>query len=156
MFIIEYKRNFEFVLSNRFFIFQGYNIHINGMYHCTVRYKQLHNLNDQLKKLHGSSSIPSFPPKKLLPLSNNQLEERRALLEKYIQTGRQCSKFYKMSVFFNRVVYIYFKRLDCKYIVIELKSRIHNQIQLSNDEFYEMHLIQKCNMCHRINVYLIW
>lgn len=30
--------------------------------------------------------MPSFPPKKLLPLTGGQLEERRVLLEKYIQS----------------------------------------------------------------------
>lgn len=67
-------------------LFKGYNIQINGVFHCTVRYKQLHNLNEQLKKEFGSDNIPPFPPKKLLPLTLGQLEERRALLEKYIQT----------------------------------------------------------------------
>ncbi|ENN74125.1 sorting nexin-17 [Dendroctonus ponderosae] len=69
--------------------FIGYNIHINGVFHCTVRYKQLHNLNEQLKREFGNDSVPSFPPKKLLPLTSGQLEERRALLEKYIQTVGQ-------------------------------------------------------------------
>lgn len=69
-------------------ILQGYNIHINGVFHCTVRYKQLHNLHEQLKKVFGTDSVPSFPPKKLLPLTNSQLEERRALLEKYIQISK--------------------------------------------------------------------
>ncbi|KAF7286957.1 hypothetical protein GWI33_002805 [Rhynchophorus ferrugineus] len=72
--------------------FIGYNIHINGLFHCTVRYKQLHNLNEQLKKEFGNDVIPCFPPKKLLPLTSGQLEERRALLEKYIQTIGQDSK----------------------------------------------------------------
>lgn len=72
--------------------FIGYNIHINGLFHCTVRYKQLHNLNEQLKKEFGNEAIPHFPPKKLLPLTASQLEERRALLEKYIQTIGQDSK----------------------------------------------------------------
>ncbi|KAJ8955470.1 hypothetical protein NQ318_003570 [Aromia moschata] len=71
---------------------QGYNIHINGVFHCTVRYKQLHNLNEQLKKEFGNDSVPPFPPKKLLPLTTSQLEDRRALLEKYIQTVGQDSK----------------------------------------------------------------
>jgi sorting nexin-17 len=66
----------------------GYNIHINGIFHCTVRYKQLHNLHEQLRKEFGNDNLPPFPPKKLLPLTGGQLEERRALLEKYIQTGR--------------------------------------------------------------------
>jgi sorting nexin-17 len=66
---------------------QGYNIHINGVFHCTVRYRQLHNLHEQLKKEYGANNLPVFPPKKLLPLSSSQLEERRAMLEKYIQSG---------------------------------------------------------------------
>nr|CAI5833830.1 unnamed protein product [Callosobruchus analis] len=70
----------------------GYNIHINGVFHCTVRYKQLHNLHEQLKKEFGNDTVPFFPPKKLLPLTSSQLEERRALLEKYIQTIGQDSK----------------------------------------------------------------
>lgn len=72
--------------------FIGYNIHVNGIFHCTVRYKQLHNLNEQLKKEFGSEIVPPFPPKKLLPLTNSQLEERRSLLEKYIQTISQDAK----------------------------------------------------------------
>lgn len=62
------------------------------MFHCTVRYKQLHNLHEQLKKEFGSDNLPHFPPKKLLPLTGGQLEERRALLEKYIQTVGQDSR----------------------------------------------------------------
>lgn len=61
-------------------------MHINGVFHCTVRYKQLHNLHEQLKREFGVE-IPHFPPKKILPLTSGQLEERRLLLEKYIQLG---------------------------------------------------------------------
>ncbi|CAG9759938.1 unnamed protein product [Ceutorhynchus assimilis] len=73
--------------------FIGYNIHINGAFHCTLRYKQMHNLNEQLKKEFANDYLPPFPPKKLLPLTSGQLEERRILLEKYIQTVGQDSKF---------------------------------------------------------------
>ncbi|KRT81934.1 FERM domain containing protein [Oryctes borbonicus] len=72
--------------------FMGYNIHINGVFHCTVRYRQLHNLHEQLKKEFGQDRLPHFPPKKLLPLTDGQLEERRSLLEKYIQIIGQDSK----------------------------------------------------------------
>lgn len=76
------------------FLLQGYNIYINGINHCTVRYKQLHNLNEQLKKNHGSNNVPTFPSKKFLPLSANQVEERRSHLEKYIQIGKfYCTIF---------------------------------------------------------------
>nr|XP_034186076.1 sorting nexin-17 isoform X1 [Osmia lignaria]XP_034186077.1 sorting nexin-17 isoform X1 [Osmia lignaria] len=63
----------------------GYNIHINGLFHCTVRYKQLHSLHEQLTK-DLNISLPSFPPKKFFPLTTNQQEERRFSLEKYIQS----------------------------------------------------------------------
>ncbi|KAK4871522.1 hypothetical protein RN001_015646 [Aquatica leii] len=73
-------------------IFVGYNIHINGVFHCTVRYRQLHNLNEQLRKEFSSETLPLFPPKKILPLTAGQLEDRRILLEKYIQTLGQDSR----------------------------------------------------------------
>ncbi|XP_029662616.1 sorting nexin-17 [Formica exsecta] len=63
----------------------GYNIHINGLFHCTVRYKQLYNLHVQLSK-DLDMSLPIFPPKKFFPLTPNQQEERRLALEKYIQS----------------------------------------------------------------------
>ncbi|XP_043787207.1 sorting nexin-17 isoform X2 [Apis laboriosa] len=63
----------------------GYNIHINGLFHCTVRYKQLYSLHEQLTR-DLDISLPLFPPKKFFPLTTNQQEERRLSLEKYIQT----------------------------------------------------------------------
>jgi sorting nexin-17 len=67
-------------------VVKGYKLNINGEYHCTVRYRQLHSLNDLLKRI--CEGLPHFPPKKYWPLSANQIEERRSLLEKYIQTGK--------------------------------------------------------------------
>nr|CAD7196925.1 unnamed protein product [Timema douglasi] len=78
--------------------FMGYSIHVNGVFHCTVRYRQLLNLHEQLKKEYGSSNLPSFPPKKILPLSPTQLEERRAMLEKYIQTIGQDSQLVNTDI----------------------------------------------------------
>ena len=60
-------------------------MHINGLYHCTVRYKQLHNLHEQLTK-DLEVPLPSFPPKKFFPLTVHQQEDRRLSLDKYIQT----------------------------------------------------------------------
>ena len=57
------------------------------MPHCTVRYRQLHSLHEQLRREYGPTAVPGFPPKKFLPLTGSQLEDRRASLEKYIQTG---------------------------------------------------------------------
>uniref|UniRef100_A0A336ML37 CSON003364 protein n=1 Tax=Culicoides sonorensis TaxID=179676 RepID=A0A336ML37_CULSO len=75
----------EFVNDATGASYTGYNIHINGTFHCCLRYKQLHNLHEQLKRSLPSLVLPVFPPKKLLPLTNNQLENRRAALERYIQ-----------------------------------------------------------------------
>ncbi|KAH8333602.1 hypothetical protein KR059_001164, partial [Drosophila kikkawai] len=65
--------------------YTAYNIHINGVYHCRLRYKQLHSLNEQLRRHCGGVSLPAFPPKRLLPLTNGQLETRRSALEQYLQ-----------------------------------------------------------------------
>ncbi|XP_043272280.1 sorting nexin-17 [Venturia canescens] len=62
----------------------AYNIHINGLFHCSVRYKQLLNLHEQLLK-SLDVPLPSFPPKKFFPLTVNQQEDRRLALERYIQ-----------------------------------------------------------------------
>lgn len=50
-----------------------------------MRYKQLHNLHEQLSK-DLDISLPTFPPKKFFPLTITQQEERRLALEKYIQS----------------------------------------------------------------------
>ncbi|XP_066962039.1 sorting nexin-17-like isoform X3 [Macrobrachium rosenbergii] len=77
----------------------AYNVHINGVFHCTVRYRQLHSLHEQLKRDLGSSTLPSFPPKKLLPLSPTQTEERRIALEKYILQLSQDPRVLNNDVF---------------------------------------------------------
>ena len=65
--------------------FQVYEVHINGVRHCSLRYRQLHNLHEKLRRDFHPSTLPSFPPKKLMPLTLNQLEDRRIGLEKYLQ-----------------------------------------------------------------------
>lgn len=89
--------------------FQGYNIHVNGVFHCTVRYRQLHNFHEQLKKEFGVNNLPVFPPKKLLPLSSNQLEERRISLEKYIQSGI-C--IFSLNLIIDLHILLYFTYID--------------------------------------------
>jgi sorting nexin-17 len=69
----------------------AYKIQVNGSFHCTVRYKQLYNFHEQLKKAFGVNCLPLFPPKKLLPLTPTQTEERRTQLEKYIQISMSCN-----------------------------------------------------------------
>lgn len=66
--------------------YQGYHIHINGIHHCTLRYKQLRHLHEQLRRLFSQETLPEFPSKRLLPLNSLQIEDRRLHLEKYLQS----------------------------------------------------------------------
>lgn len=72
--------------------YTGYNIHIDGVFHCTARYKQLLSLHEQLQAQNPYIKLPQFPPKKLF-LTSSQLEERRILLEKYMQLVGQNPLF---------------------------------------------------------------
>ncbi|XP_061559785.1 sorting nexin-17 isoform X1 [Phycodurus eques] len=67
----------------------AYNIHVNGVLHCRVRYSQLLGLHEQIKKEYGSNVVPSFPPKKIFTLTPTEVEQRREQLEKYMQAVRQ-------------------------------------------------------------------
>ncbi|XP_061668811.1 sorting nexin-17 isoform X2 [Syngnathoides biaculeatus] len=67
----------------------AYNIHVNGVLHCRVRYSQLLGLHEQMKKEYGSNVVPSFPPKKIFTLTPTEVEQRRDHLEKYMQAVRQ-------------------------------------------------------------------
>ncbi|XP_074601507.1 sorting nexin 17 isoform X2 [Brevipalpus obovatus] len=78
----------------------GYSVYANGSFHCTLRYRQLHNFHEQLKKQFGYNSLPYFPPKKFWSLNQTQVEERRNFLEKYLQIISQDERINK-SEFFN-------------------------------------------------------
>ncbi|KAM4694069.1 sorting nexin-17 [Discoglossus pictus] len=67
----------------------AYNIHVNGVLHCRVRYSQLLGLHEQLRKEYGHNVIPVFPPKKIFTLTPAEVEQRREQLEKYMQAVRQ-------------------------------------------------------------------
>uniref|UniRef100_A0A8C6NHJ0 Sorting nexin-17 n=1 Tax=Nothobranchius furzeri TaxID=105023 RepID=A0A8C6NHJ0_NOTFU len=70
-------------------LMKAYNIHVNGVLHCRVRYSQLLGLHEQIKKEYGSNVVPSFPPKKIFTLTPAEVEQRREQLEKYMQAVRQ-------------------------------------------------------------------
>nr|XP_034966227.1 sorting nexin-17 [Zootoca vivipara] len=67
----------------------AYNIHVNGVLHCQVRYSQLLGLHEQLRKEYGANVVPAFPPKKIFTLTPVEVEQRREQLEKYMQAVRQ-------------------------------------------------------------------
>lgn len=64
-------------------------MHINGIHHCTLRYRQLRHLHDQLKKVFSPDTLPEFPSKKFLPLNALEVEDRRLTLEKYLQSSKE-------------------------------------------------------------------
>ncbi|CAG2169867.1 unnamed protein product [Oppiella nova] len=79
--------------------FVTYNISINGSFHCSLRYKQLYNFHEQLKRTFGANTLPLFPPKRLLPLTPTQTEERRSQIEKYIQIISQDQRIVSSDLF---------------------------------------------------------
>nr|XP_048702118.1 sorting nexin-17 isoform X1 [Caretta caretta] len=68
---------------------RAYNVHVNGVLHCRVRYRQLLGLHEQLRKEYGANVVPAFPPKKIFTLTPAEVEQRREQLEKYMQAVRQ-------------------------------------------------------------------
>ncbi|CAG5128901.1 unnamed protein product [Candidula unifasciata] len=79
--------------------FTMYNIYINGVFHCKARYKQMRQFHDELKKEFGSHILPEFPKKKLLALSPPEIEQRRVLLERYIQLVSQDPQISSSDLF---------------------------------------------------------
>lgn len=76
-----------------------YNLQINGVHHCSIRYSQLHHFNAQLKKDFNPSFFTLFPSKKLLSLSSAQIEDRRVELERYIQKISQVPEIVSSNAF---------------------------------------------------------
>ena len=77
--------------------YTGYCLHINGVYHCMVRYRQLHNLHEQLRR--EFNPLPAFPPKKLFNLNEKEVEDRRLMLEKYMQLISQDHRISNSQTF---------------------------------------------------------
>ena len=79
--------------------YTGYSLHINGVYHCLVRYRQLHSLHEQLKREFHANTLPVFPPKKLFNLTEKEVEDRRLCLEKYLQVISQDPRISNSQTF---------------------------------------------------------
>ena len=79
-----------------------YNIHINGIHHCSLRYSQLFTFNEELHRLlpNVMVQIALFPPKKFFNLGPKDTDERRVLLEHYLQSIAQ-NKYIISSSYFN-------------------------------------------------------
>ena len=80
-------------------LYTVYEIHVNGAVHSSARYSQLYKLNEQLQKRFDTTNLAEFPPKKLFSLSAFEKEERKALLELYLQTIGQQPEILKSNLF---------------------------------------------------------
>eukprot|EP01147_Barroeca_monosierra_P005267 gene5267-7046_t len=76
-----------------------YNIHINGTYHCSVRFSQLSQLHDKLKREFGAGCLEKFPPKHFFYLNPEECNERRYLLQRWLQRIAQQPNIVKGNTF---------------------------------------------------------
>lgn len=81
--------------------FTAFHLHVNGTYHCTFRYSQLHTFHEELKREFKVLVPDTFPQKKLLSLSGEQLEERRYGMETYFQKISQEPAIANSEMFIN-------------------------------------------------------
>ncbi|XP_069477542.1 sorting nexin-31 isoform X2 [Ambystoma mexicanum] len=62
-----------------------YSLYLEGFLFCKVRYSDLHKWNEKLRRQFGKS-VPPFPRKFYLAMTNSMAEERRFQLERYLQS----------------------------------------------------------------------
>lgn len=79
----------------------AYSVHINGSFHCGIRFSDLYQFNEQLRKEFGPRIVAKFPPRKLLSLTPAQVEERRIQLERYLQSVCQDPGVASSSLFIS-------------------------------------------------------
>lgn len=80
----------------------NFHIHVNGVYHCKLRYSQLDKFHEKLQNEYPERTPNKiFPGKKLFSLSGEQLEKRRLALEVYIQHLSQDPVISNSNVFNN-------------------------------------------------------
>ncbi|XKL61739.1 hypothetical protein PGB90_001572 [Kerria lacca] len=126
-----------------------YNIYINGIFHCNVRYSQLYILNESLKEVHGSQNLPYFPPKKFFTLTKCQLEERQYYLEKYLQTISQKNELVYSSIL-RRFLFLSQQKSASNYhcendLIIWLLNGTQISIKVSLDDNSECVLQKVCD-----------
>ncbi|XP_029418645.1 sorting nexin-31 isoform X2 [Nannospalax galili] len=61
-----------------------YSVYLDGFLFCKVRFSQMHQWNEQLRRVFGNC-LPHFPPKYYLAMTTSMADERRDQLERYLQ-----------------------------------------------------------------------
>ncbi|CAK9294354.1 unnamed protein product [Gordionus sp. m RMFG-2023] len=71
--------------------YTSYILYLNGLPHSSLRYRKLREFYSTIKLKYGNSiKLPSFPSKNIL-MSDYEIEERREMLEKFLQLITQNS-----------------------------------------------------------------
>ncbi|XP_033059066.1 sorting nexin-31 isoform X1 [Trachypithecus francoisi] len=75
-----------------------YSVYLDGFLFCRVRYSQLHDWNEQLRRVFGNC-LPPFPPKYYLAMTTAMADERRNQLEQYLQNVTMDPNVLRSDVF---------------------------------------------------------
>jgi hypothetical protein len=78
-------------LQEKYIVF---NITMNDKFLCFRRYKEFDKFHSLLKREFSDFHFPSFPQKWPFKMSETQLETRKNLLEKYLQTSNFFIRFF--------------------------------------------------------------
>ncbi|XP_033855303.3 sorting nexin-31-like isoform X1 [Acipenser ruthenus] len=68
-------------LGGRFVV---YHVYLDGFLYCKMRYSDMYKLDEELRRVFGDC-LPPFPPKYYLSMTETMADERRLLLEHYLQ-----------------------------------------------------------------------
>ena len=130
-----------------------YEIHINGVRHCSLRYRQLHTLHEKLKR--EFHPLPNFPPKKLMSLSLAQLEERRLNLEKYLQLLSQDPRVSNGIVFNGFLLAAQQETASEKSEEVDLDVFLMNDSKTTVGGLTILQTEEVLEVCKKIPIYLI-
>ena len=80
-------------------------------------------LFQQLKKEYGAFSLPEFPKKKLLSLSPEEVEQRRIMLERYIQIGQHICQAFRFYQDHSDFFFMIFNKIQMSRLEIQIFFR---------------------------------
>lgn len=110
-----------------------YHIHLNGQHFCNLRYSQLRQFHDDLQRLNHQTIV--FPPKKLFNLSRRELDERRLLLERYLQSIIQNKTILSSNLFNQFFLCAQYETM--KSMLTSLTERVNLTVEfLNHEKFY--------------------
>lgn len=105
----------------------AFKIHINGAFHCTLRYSNLLKLHESLCKTYNDHELKfDFPPKKIKYLmSEKELEERRDMLEGYLRFLSQ-----NHHIANSQLVSTFFREAQKETFLSENQDEINTQLTI--------------------------